>query len=344
MNKVIFFGSVLLMSCLTVTAQEKRRVLAIGFYNVENLFHPSDDSTKADEDFTPEGSYHYTYDVYNQKLNNVATVFEQLGTDVTPLGAAIIGIAEIESDKVLNDLVQQPKIKQRNYKYVWFPTPDVRGISTALLYNPSLFRVLDARPIKVPLETLGQTRPTRNILYVHGVLAGNDTIHIMVNHWPSRGGGVAETSPYRELAASVDKQISDSLMAINPDSKIVIMGDLNDNPVDPSVKKVLKAQADTTDLALTDIYNPWINIYKKGTGTEVYDNQWNLLDQIMLSGAFLKNNNSKWRFFRNRIFRKDFLMHESGEEKGYPHRSFTADRVWDNGFSDHFPVIVYLVQ
>lgn len=344
MRKFLILAFIFLINFFSVSAQKGYKVFAVGFYNVENLFHPENDSTKDDDDFTPEGDYHYTQEVYEQKLHNIATVFQQLGTDVTPAGAAIIGMAEVENNKVLTDLVNQPEIKDRNYQFVWFPTSDVRGISTALLYNPKYFRVINAVALHVPLESVGQSRPTRNVLYVKGVAAGNDTLHIMVNHWPSRGGGVAETSPYRQVAAAVDKHIADSLLAINPNTKIIIMGDLNDNPTDASVIKVLQAQADTINVTLADIYNPWINIYKKGIGTEIYDGQWNLLDQIMISGAFLKNNNNKWRYYKNRIFNKDFLAHQSGIEKGLPHRSFTAEHVWDNGYSDHFPVLVYLVQ
>ncbi|MBL0355831.1 MAG: endonuclease [Chitinophagaceae bacterium] len=339
-----FLTAAILLSVVFVDAQSKRRVMAVGFYNLENLFHPTDDTTKNDEDFTPEGSYHYTYQVYQERLRNMANVLGQLATDVTPAGAALIGIAEVENDKVLSDLVQQPQIKERNYQYVWFPTPDVCGISTALLYNPRYFRLISAKPVKVPLETVGQSRPTRNILFVEGVLAGNDTVYVMVNHWPSRSGGVSETMPYRELAASVCRQLTDSLMTINPDTKVLIMGDLNDNPNDASIRKVMNAKADTTGLVLSDIYNPWINVFKKGSGTEVFDDQWNLFDQIMLSAPFLKNNNEKWRYHSSRIFRRDFLLHESGNEKGYPHRAFTIDHVWDNGYSDHLPVVIFFVQ
>jgi predicted extracellular nuclease len=274
----------------------------------------------------------------------MADVLSQLGTDVTPAGAAIIGIAEVENDMVLKDLVNHPKLKHRNYQYIWFPTPDVRGISTALLYNPKYFRVIDSKPVRVPLEKVHQSRPTRNILFVEGVLAGNDTAYVMVNHWPSRSGGVSETMPYRELAAAVNRDLSDSLMAINPNSKIFIMGDLNDNPTDNSIRKVMKAKADTTDLALNDIYNPWINVFKKGAGTEVFDDQWNLFDQIMVSGSVVKNNHQKWKYHSCRIFRRDILVHQSGNEKGYPHRAFTIDKVWDNGYSDHFPTVIFLAQ
>lgn len=344
MKKFLLLAVCFVLCCSSLMAQKKYKVLAVGFYNVENLFNPENDTTKLDEDFTPNGDYHYTYDVYNQKLHNIATVISKMGTDVTPDGAAIVGIAEIENDMAIKDLLKQPELKERNYQYVWFPTPDVRGISTAFLYNPKYFQLINAVPFKVDLTKVGQTRPTRNVTYVTGVLAGNDTVHIMVNHWPSRSGGETETMPHRAVAAGVDKHIVDSLMAMNPNSKIIIMGDLNDNPTDASILKVLKAKADTTNIASTDIYNPWIKIFKRGTGTEIFQGQWNLLDQIMLSGAFITNNNNKWKYLRTQIFKKDFIMHQSGPEQGYPHRSFTIDRTWDNGYSDHFPTLIYLVQ
>ena len=319
------------------------KVLAVGFYNCENFFDTLDDPNKKDEDFLPKGEYHYTSDVYHQKLHNIATVFQKLGTDVTPDGAAIIGIAELENDNVLKDLVAQPEIANRHYKYEWFYTSDERGISTAMLYNPKYLTVLHAEPIKVPMESIGMTRPTRDVLYVCGILAG-DTVHILVNHWPSKSGGEAASAPGRRLAATVDKRLIDSLTKANPNNKIILMGDLNDNPTSEGVVDVLQAKADKKDVDLTDIYNPWINMYKRGLGTENYRGEWNLIDQIMVSGALLKNPNDKWKFYNAEIFNRDFLINQMGKYKGLPHRSFTINKQWDNGFSDHFPVVIYMVQ
>jgi predicted extracellular nuclease len=343
MKKLISFSVLFLFIHLLSQAQQRKSVIAIGFYNCENFFHPENDSTKQDDDFTPGGAFHYTDEVYHQKLHNIATVIQKLGTDVTPDGAAIIGMAEIENDKVLKDLISQPEIKDRNYKYVWFPTPDVRGISTAMIYNPKYFRVISKSPVHIPLETLGQTRPTRDILYVQGILVGNDTVNVLVNHWPSRGGGVVETTPYRNLAASVDRKIADSLFSIDPNTRVLIMGDLNDNPTDQSVLKFINARADTAKTELTDIFNPWIKIYKKGFGSEAYQGEWNLIDQIMMSGAFLKNH-SFWQFYKAQIFSKEFLTNQTGESAGFPHRSFDISQNWDNGYSDHYPVVIYLVH
>jgi endonuclease/exonuclease/phosphatase family metal-dependent hydrolase len=337
-----FFFYLLLLIPGFVTAQSKYKILGVGFYNVENLFNPEDDPNKQDEDFTPKGKYQYTDEVYKQKLHNIATVLQQLGTDVSPDGAAIIGMAEVENDKALNDLVQQPELKSRNYKYIWFYGPDVRGITTALLYNPKYLKVLDAHPLHVPIDTIGLKRPTRDVLFVHGVLAG-DTVYIMVNHWPSRGGGEDITRPLRAIAAAVDKRIVDSLLSIDPNKKILIMGDLNDNPTDASVIKVLGAKANKEEVALTDIYNPWIKMFKNGSGTEYFES-WNLIDQIMLSGSFLKNANNKWKYYKSVIFNKDFLIQKDMEKGDLPHRSFTINSEWDNGYSDHFPIITYFVE
>ena len=333
-----------LLAGMQAFAQQQMKVVAIGFYNCENFFDPQHDTTKQDQDFTPNGAYHYTEEVYKQKLHNIATVFQKLGTDVTPDGPAIIGLAEVENAKVLQDVTQEPEIKNRNYQYIWFPTPDERGISTAMLYRPKYFTVLSAEPLRVPMESIGQTRPTRDVLHVCGILAGGDTVHVLVNHWPSKSGGEAASAPGRRLAASIDTRIIDSLMAINPQTKVLIMGDLNDNPTSEGVVHVIGAKADISDVAMSGIYNPWINMYKKGMGTEIYQGEWNLIDQIMVSGAFLKNPNDKWKYYKCEIFKKEFLTHKIGKDRGLPHRSFTIAQVWDNGYSDHFPVVMYMVS
>jgi endonuclease/exonuclease/phosphatase family metal-dependent hydrolase len=212
-----------------------------------------------------------------------------------------------------------------------------------MLYNPKYLTVLSSEPLHVPLEKLGQKRPTRDVLHVYGVLAG-DTVHIFVNHWPSKSGGEAASAPGRRVAAEVDKRMIDSLTKLNPEVKILVMGDLNDNPTSEGVVKVLQAKADKESTKLTDIYNPWINMYKKGLGTESYQGEWNLIDQIMMSGSFLTNHNDKWKYYKCEIFNKDFLINKFGQDKGLPHRSYTRSHVWDNGYSDHFPVLVYLIN
>jgi endonuclease/exonuclease/phosphatase family metal-dependent hydrolase len=340
-----FFLSCLMCFVLVNCFGQKQqyKVVAVGFYNCENFFDTLHDPNKKDEEFTPSGTYHYTSDVYKSKQHNIATVLGKLGTDVTPDGAAIIGMAEVENDRVLSDLVEQPELKERHYKYAWFYTPDERGISTAMLYNPKYLTVLSSGPIHVATELLPAKRTTRDILHVYGVLAG-DSVHILVNHWPSKSGGEAASAPGRKLAATTLKHYTDSLLANNPRAKFLILGDFNDNPNSEGIADILEAKAEKEDVKLGNIYNPWMNMYRRGLGTENYRGEWNLIDQIMVSGAFLDRKEEKWKFYNAEIGSRDFLTHNTGNNKGLPHRSFSLARRWDNGFSDHFPVLVYLVE
>lgn len=324
------------------TAQKKNyQVAAVAFYNFENLYDTKDDPKKADEEFTPNGANAYTEEIYKQKLHNLATVLQQLGTDVTPDGPAIIGTAEIENEQVLRDLVAQPEIRNRNYGVILFEGPDARGIDCGMLYNPKYFKVLAGNSLHVDLSKFGDGA-TRDVLYVTGLLCG-DTVHVLVNHWPSRRGGEAASAPRRAAAAGVGRHVIDSLMAINPDTKVIIMGDLNDDPVDASVTKVLGANGDRKKVSRSGLFNPFTKFYKEGIGTLGYNDSWNLFDQIMISGGFLNEKSNGWQYHKAEVFNREFLKNKFGQYKGYPHRSFVGT-TWMNGYSDHFPTLVYLVK
>jgi endonuclease/exonuclease/phosphatase family metal-dependent hydrolase len=334
---------VLLFFYCTSCAQTEYRVMAVGFYNCENFFDTLHDPQKKDDAFTPSGFYHYTDAVYKQKLHNIAAVIEKMGTDITPDGPAILGMTEIENGNILTDLADQPEIRNRHYKYACFHSNDNLGLTTALLYNPKYLQVQNAEQVHVPTESLPAKKRTRDILHVYGVMAG-DTVHIFINHWPGRTPGDASGRNGRMLAATILKRMTDSLLTIRPNIKILLLGDFNDNPKSDEIADALKAKARQSDVSLTDIYNPWINMYKKGSGTENYHDEWYLTDQIMLSGAFIVSNNNKWKFHRAEIYDRDFLENKTGRHKGLPHNSFTAAHVWDNGYSNHFPVLIYLVE
>ncbi|MBS1630743.1 MAG: endonuclease/exonuclease/phosphatase family protein [Bacteroidetes bacterium] len=346
MARPFYFFLLTLLCVSEAHAQEGKaryQVSAVAFYNMENLFDTLHDAHKYDEEFTPGGENHYTSKVYHEKLHNLATVIRQLGTELTPDGAALIGAAEIENDRVLRDLVSQPEIKDRNYRFVHFESPDSRGIDVALLYNPKYFLVLQAEALYTDISGFGQKGgKTRDVLHVIGVLAG-DTTHVFVNHWPSRRGGEAASAPLRAIAARVSKRVIDSLMAINPETRVLLMGDLNDDPNSPSVARVLGAKGNRKKVKPGELFNPWDAFLDKGIGTLAYRDSWNLFDQIMLSSGWLQPKAGHWRFYRAEIFSRDFLKEQFGPYKGYPHRSFDGNQ-WINGYSDHFPVIVYLVK
>jgi hypothetical protein len=341
--RALLFTAIWLSSGQFAFAQKKNyQISVVAFYNFENLFDTENDPNKDDDEFTPDGPYHYTDIVYKEKLHNLATVLQQLGTEKTPDGPAIIGTAEIENGRVLTDLANQPEIKDRNYQHVWFEGPDPRGIDVALLYNPKYFTVLASKSITVNLNQTGGKELTRDVLYVTGLLVG-DTVHVLVNHWPSRRGGESVTEGKRAIVAGMNKRISDSLFNVNANVRILIMGDLNDDPVDNSVAKVLGAKKDKESVTPKSLYNPWAEYYKRGIGTLGYNDSWNLFDQLILSNSFLEKNTDKWKFYKAEIFNRDFLIEKFGRYKGYPHRSFSGN-TWINGYSDHLPVFVYLIK
>lgn len=182
---------------------------------------------------------------------------------------------------------------------------------------------------------------TRDQLLVSGMLDG-EKIHFIVNHWPSRSGGEARSRPKRIKAAKLNKQIIDSLFSEDPYAKIITMGDLNDDPTSPSVKEVLKTKENREDVKLKELYNPMEEMHNKGIGTLAWRDSWNLFDQIILSKELLKKDYSSYRFYKAGIFNKSYLANPRGRYKGYPYRSFANG--FTGGYSDHFPVYVYLIK
>jgi len=311
--------------------------IAIAFYNCENFFDTVHNPAKEDEEFTPEGKYHYTQKIYEQKQHNLATVIQSMGDEDGP---AIIGMAEVENSTVLNDLVHQPEIEKRHYQYEWFDGPDPRGINVAMLYNPKYLHVLKTEPLHVDLTGVSGKSITRDVLHVYGILSG-DTVDIFVNHWPSRRGGEDESVPKRAIAAKVVKDAADKEMNHHPGAEVIIMGDFNDNPTDNSIVNILGARGEQNDVPASGLYDPFINIFKEGKGTEEYRHSWNLFDQVIISGAFLHSKNGKLHYDKAEIYKPDFIIDHYKGHEGEPHRSFVGTH-WINGYSDHFPVILYL--
>ncbi len=324
-------------------AQKKYAVYGVGFYNQENLFDTCHDEGKNDYEYLPAKGWNALK--YTNKLKNMARALSDMGTDVLPqVGCAVIGLAEVENDNVLNDLTAQPALKARNYKYVHIEGLDKRGIDCALLYNPALFTVKDTKLLPYKTERASDsTFYTRGFLTVRGEMAGDD-ITFIVCHWPSR----FSTGYYRELAAKQVKAIKDSIIAQTPEAKVIVMGDMNDDPTNKSMKEVLAAKPTIEEMKDGDMYNPWYNILaKEGKGTLFYQSSWNLFDQIVLSPSLVTTNKEKdystLKLFKYHIFHRDYLMQQEGQYKGSPLRTQASGR-WLNGYSDHLPVVIYLIK
>lgn len=344
--KHFFFAVIgVLLAFLPASAQKKYSVYGVGFYNQENLFDTCHDEGKRDYDFLPTGSYKWSAMKYNHKLNNMSRALADMGTDVLPnIGCAIIGLAEVENSKALDDLIAQPALSARNYQYVHIEGPDRRGIDCALLYNPSLFSVKNTRLVPY-VQKLKKDSAfyTRGFLTVSGTLA-DENVAVIVCHLPSR----FSESFYRELGAEQVKAIKDSLLNDDPNCKVFVMGDMNDDPIDKSMAGILKGKANIKDVNEGDMYNPWYNILvKEGVGTLLYQGSWNLFDQILVTPNLLNKDDKKdfssLKFWKNQIFKRDYLFQTEGKYKGSPKRT-TAGGVWLDGYSDHLPVVVYLVK
>jgi hypothetical protein len=346
--KRFFLGLSLLLSAQlavnTVQAQGKPsyKIACIGFYNFENLFDTLDTPDKSDTEFTPNGEMHYNTFIYTDKLAKLSDVVSQMG-DKTPDGVSVLGIAEIENRSVLEDFVKQPKIANRNYKIVWFDSPDKRGIDVAFIYQSKYFKPESFKqlPVTGRLEN-GDTLWTRDILLMSGLYDG-EPMHFMVGHWPSRRGGETATKPLRERAAGVCRRATDSILAANPKAKVIIMGDLNDNPDDASITKILSAKGKEKDLKEGDLFNPFTSWYNKGLGTLAHNDAWGLFDQIIISQNFLGQQQSGFFYRESEVFRKPFLMQKNGRYKGYPKRTFSGAE-YLGGYSDHLPTQIYLYK
>jgi len=337
------------LTVLTFTAsfgqnEKQYKVNTIAFYNVENLFDYEDDPLIFDDDRTPQGKDHWTQEIYEAKLANMAKVISEIGEDVTGTSPAIIGVSEIENRRVLEDLLNQEPLVKKDYGIVHFDSPDRRGIDVALLYQKKLFTPTNYKAYELVIyddQDRSKRIYTRDQLLVSGMLDG-EKIHVIVNHWPSRSGGEARSRPKRIKAAELNKQIMDSLFSEDPYAKIITMGDLNDDPTNESVKDVLKAKNDRENMKIKELYNPMEDMFKQGLGTLAYRDGWNLFDQIIISTELAKKDYSSYRFYKAGIFNKSYLTTPRGQYKGYPFRSFVNG--YTGGYSDHFPVFIYLIK
>ena len=305
--------------------------IRVMFYNVENLFDPKDDSLTSDEEYQPTGMRGWTYTRLKQKQLNIAKVVLAVGGWEPP---DLIGLCEVENIRVLYGLTKDTPLKNFGYKIIHYDSPDPRGIDVALLYRPEKFRVLTSKPVAIhfPFDTASRTR---DILFVKGIACKHDTINIFVNHWPSKFGGAMATIPKRKYVASLLRRFSDSLLAINPNSNILIIGDLNDSPYEESVSKALGAKMDSVNLAPDDLYDMLAGAgisWKKGTIK--FREEWETIDHIIISRPLLSYTTPQ----SMHIFDAPFLLQDDEAWYGKkPFRTYYGAK-YIGGYSDHLPV------
>ena len=348
MKKRVLFGVIFIMAFSILSSQEKGKqynIRTIAFYNLENLYDTINDETINDEASPMMELKANKSKVYWQKINNMASVIAQIGSEKANTGPSIIGVSEIENLSVLEDLVKSEHLAKMDYGIIHYDSPDKRGIDVALLYQKRYFKPVFHQSFDPNIYRDGYKVYTRDQLLVSGYL-DDELIHVIVNHWPSRSGGEAKSRPSREKAAYQNTKIIEQVREKDPNAKILIMGDFNDDPTNSSFKNVLKTQGKKEDVAENDIFNPYEELHKKGYNTLGYRDNINLFDMVLISEPLLnkgENDFSTYKMFKAMIFNQRFLTGRTGQYKGYPFRSF-ADGGFTGGYSDHYPVYIYLIK
>lgn len=355
MNKLVYLFLFLLM--VNANAQKKTFLVhTVAFYNMENLYDTINDPATRDEDWI------YTTEYYKKKISNIARVLSKIGTGENSNSPTIIGLAEAENRNVLEDLVKDPQIIDKGYGIVHFDSPDRRGIDCSFLYQKKYFKPTsytniplliydaDTKPNKekiinedsediIDSDKITKRIYTRDQILLTGFLEGEE-INFIVNHWPSRRGGEAISNLLREKAATLNVKIIDSLQSINPNAKVVTMGDLNDGPFNTSLKKILKTKASKNEVEPFGLYNPMENLAKKGTGTIAFRDSWDIFDQIIVTQSLISEEYSSYKYWKAGVYNAPFLINPKGKYKGYGLRNTPTVP----GFSDHFPVYIYLIK
>ncbi|WP_137091642.1 endonuclease/exonuclease/phosphatase family protein [Mangrovivirga cuniculi] len=320
--------------CVAQSENQDSFKSTVAFYNLENLFDTIDDPNIRDEEFLPGGDKQWGRERYFKKLGNMASIIASVNG-----GPDVLGVCEIENRAVMEHLAIVLRRYGVNYNLVHFDSPDGRGIDVALMYNPQKFTPFYTEQLAV-VDSEDPDFKTRDILYVKGLM-DNDTLHFFVNHWPSRRGGKEDK---RILAAKVLRAKVVELQDENPQAKIIIMGDFNDDPYNKSITEYLLAEGKKEKLDDGELFNTSFATHKKGYGTLKYRGAWNLFDQIIISQGLLESNNAEGLKYIDESFRvyvQEKMLVQEGDYAGYPLRSFVGDR-FDGGYSDHLPTYIIL--
>ena len=342
MRLVIYFTAFYYL--YTFSQSEKQyKISCIVFYNVENLFDIKNDSLIFDDERTPEGTYRWSAERYEKKIANITKVLSEVGAAITKTSPDIIGLCEIENRDVLEDLIYHPNLRDKNYGMVHLDSPDERGIDVALLYKRSAFLPVSYQSRRLLLfDEEGNRDYTRDQLVVSGIL-DDERWYFIVNHWPSRSGGAVRSRPNRIAAARLNRRIIDSIQRLDPEGKIISMGDFNDDPRDASIKKTLHTAGTLKQLDSVYLVNPMESLYRKGQGTLAYRDKWNLFDQFLLTPNVVANRGQHFFFWKAGIFAPSYLKTDRGPYKGYPFRTFVGT-TYQGGYADHFPVYLFLLK
>lgn len=330
---------------LLISFSSAQKPYKVVFYNLENFFDTINDPEVRDDEFTPEGPKKWNSAKYYKKLDNVERVFFDIAA-INKDYPIVIGVSEVENRNVLEDIVATRKMVPGNYRISHFDSPEARGVDVAFLYRPDVFKMEGEKAVRTVIPSLPNFK-TRDILTMWGTI-DEEPFFFMVAHWPSRLGG-REASEFKRIAVAEQmRSIADSVRKANPATKVVMMGDFNDDPIDKSMTQGLGAKLKMKDLQEGDLYNPFGDMLKAGYGSLAYGDAWNIFDNIVVSDNLAKGSTGKLKLqqapkskFYGNIFKQHYMVQKEGQYKGYPLRTYVGNN-FQGGFSDHFPTYIYI--
>ena len=354
---IVFAALVLLASGAQAQGKGSKNYI-IGFYNLENLFDTYNDPAKNDEEFLPDGKNQWTEVKYQKKLQNMAKVIKSMKEE-NGAWHALLGVSEIENRLVLEDLVMEPQIAEANYQIIHYDGPDRRGVDVALLYKPEVFTFLDSESIPFTFEGSSidwiQSQEerdyfrTRDILMVHGLIDG-EHFAIYVAHLPSRAGGKKGGNQLRDRGGEIMYEHSMMMQQKYPGIKIVCMGDMNDNPTDPSMAEYLHGKEFREDVTDADFFSPFTSMLKAGFGSLAYQGVWSIYDLLLVNNALANPQEGTFgirqlhkKGYYGRIYSAKFLTNQQGQYKGTPFRTF-SNGAFIGGYSDHYPTYIVITK
>ncbi|MBO7189317.1 MAG: endonuclease/exonuclease/phosphatase family protein [Alistipes sp.] len=341
MKKTVLMLCMALFTVASLSAQEKP--YSVVFYNLENLFDIYNDPETHDDEFTPQGVKQWNQTRYEKKLWNMERVLFDIAAQQKEY-PIVIGVSEIENRTVLEDLISQPKLKGGNYRICHYDSPDARGVDVAFLYRSDVFKLEGSDNIKLHVEGLPNFR-TRDLVVMWGTIE-EEPFYFLVSHWPSRLGGKEASQFKRDACAKQIREIKDSLLRENPATKVIVMGDLNDDATDASIVEVMGAKGSVAELQPGDFFNPYNEMLRAGLGTLAYQDEWNLFDNICVTENLVNAEKGTLRIIKGKkfygnIFTRPYMLQLEGQYKNYPLRTFVSNNFQD-GYSDHFPVYIYI--
>jgi endonuclease/exonuclease/phosphatase family metal-dependent hydrolase len=312
---------------------------AVAFYNTENFFDTINDPEKLENEYSPIGRRKWTPQRYQIKVGKISSVISEIGKNETGEPPIFIGLAEIENDKVLTDLIQSEHLLPYGYDYIHYDSLDERGVDTAILYRKEFVFPIHSEPMRTMYYRADGISEdyTRDVLYVQFKL-GHQLLHVLVAHLPSRRD-LDVNRNFRNTVMQEIREKIDEILFEDPKAHIILMGDMNGNPNDMDATNILHTIDKVPDNS-SDLFNPMMN-FSRYEGSLKHEGRWILFDQIIFSKGFFEERENKVGFESAHIYNDRSVQEWDRRFKGSPFRTYAGTK-YLGGYSDHFPVFAII--